>query len=175
MSDLPVPRGRRPVVALLISIALVATACGDGAETSTPTGNPELSLAPAEHTSTPEVLPNVTTLPSLAPPPDDSPAPPEVDVDYVFGADDLDSFAEAYQSMFGVELDRDAADQIGARVCTYLMRHADGDGVVDVQSAVIEADLNEPGYPRADWMAAFEVANAYYCGEFAVDFAGYGG
>jgi hypothetical protein len=97
--------------------------------------------------------------------------------EYDLGADDLAAFAAEYREVFPGSADFDEAqfDAVGSHLCTYLMRHADAAGVVDVESALIEADMNEPGYTRDDWLSALEVANTHYCGEFLVDFAGTGG
>lgn len=178
---------RRMSAAAAICIALLAaTACGsDGGGVSTvglsatpaitPIDIADVSLPPASTTAEPETIPTSVTVPSVDLPSGD-PSPFLPPSDYRLGADDLAAFGAAYDAVFGVSgLDDAGYDAVGSHLCTYLMRHADVNGVVDLESALIEADINEPGYTRGDWLAAFEIADAYYCGEFAVPFASTGG
>lgn len=166
------PSRRRPtIIGLVLLLSLLASACG-AATTSTAAPTPinvnEMSMNPAEETRTPEPVESLEELPSAAPPSGD-PEVEEVTVDYTLGADDAEAFAAAYRSTFeGADLDDQTVDTAGARLCTYLMRHADDDGAVAMEDAMLEADLNEPGYAREAWIAAFDVATAHYCGEFEV-------
>jgi hypothetical protein len=173
-------RANLPVVGLaLVVIAALAGACSTGPEVGSE-GSPgptpiddiaDVSLAPASEGATPEAVESTAALPSTAPPSGEPSAAPLPGVDYTFGADDAAAFADAYTAAFAsAELDEETIDLAGARLCTYLMRHADAAGVVALEDALIEADINEPGFARADWLTAFEVANAHYCGEFTVDF-----
>ena len=177
------PAHRRVLPALVFPVALLLAACGGGASTgdadSTPAPTPvdiaEISLAPAPESATPESVPSAAALPP-AEVPTGEPPPFQPPSDYVLGADDLDAFSAGYEELFpGTGLDATGFDAVGSHLCTYLMRHADADGVVDLEAALIEADMNEPGYTRGDWLSALAVANAYYCGEFTVDFQSYGG
>lgn len=109
-------------------------------------------------------------LPSVPLPVGTPSIPPPPEPDYVLGADDMAAFVDAYRAAYpDVELDDATIEAAGAQLCTYLMRQ------VDAEDALTEADHNEPGRAREDWMDAFELATAHYCGEFAVDFAAIGG
>lgn len=166
-----------PMTSLVMAVAAVLAVLALGCD-ATPTGTtvPTFptaagpSLPPARETvappsdEQPPVLP-----PSIPPPPSGPPPPPPLAIDYVQPASDLEGFVVAYRAAFGVpELDADVVAQAGARLCTYLQRHTDAAGVVDVDAAVTEADINEPGYPRAAWIGGFGVANDFYCDEFVI-------
>lgn len=171
MRDQPTPHHRALAAASFLLITVLA--CSPAAETQAPTvvALPDVSLAPADDTAAPDAMPILPELPSVPPPPSGVPVPPDPDVDYTFDADDLEAFLAAYQEAFPeAGVDRGMIASAGASLCTYLMRHADGDGVVSLDDAMVEADLNEPGYSREAWLLAFEIATASYCGQFTIDF-----
>jgi hypothetical protein len=162
---------------------MLLVACGDS-QPATPEASqsssgelpiPSISLIPAEETSTPEVVPSIESVPNVGLPegsPSDAPEPPS---EYVVGADDIDAFVAAYRDAFGTSLSDAELDLVGSHLCTYLIRHADQQGNVTLADALTEADINEPGFARSDWLISFEIANAYYCSEFTVDFSDLGG
>lgn len=163
---------RRHLAAIAIAcLALLVVACGSGTGSTTgptPVNVAEMSLPPADEAITPAPVATSETLPSEGPP-TGVPEPPEVSVDYTLGADDPAGFRQAYRSAFeGIDLDDAAVDAAGARLCSYLMRRADAAGTVALEDVLMEANLNEPGFSREAWVAAFEVATAHYCGEFEV-------
>lgn len=188
MTSVAKARLRRPLLFTALFVVLVAmlvTACAQGGPSTggsagtpapTPVNIADVSLGPASAGSaTPDAVPSAETLPSAEVPTGEPPefVPPS---EYALGADDLDAFSAAYEELFpGSGLDASGFDAVGTHLCTYLLRHADDDGVVDLEAALIEADMNEPGYTRGDWLAALGSANAHYCGEFRVDFSSAGG
>ena len=185
MTDAPVRHRVLRAAAVVVSVSMLVAACGGNnggsaggagpTSAPTPVDIAEVSLIPAAETATPEAIPSAAAIPSAEVPVGEPPAfePPN---EYVLGADDLAAFSAAYDELFpGTGFDESQFDAVGGHLCTYLMRHADADGAVDLEAALIEADVNEPGYTRGDWLAAFSAANAYYCGEFTVDIESYGG
>lgn len=169
-------RSRRPRQSPGVSfglLALVAAACGGGA-LATPEGSaivvPSVSFVPAQETSTPEPVEAPDELPPIAPPSNVPPPPSLPGPDYAGSPDDLAAFASAYREALQVP---DLADEeitaAGARLCSYLQRHAGADGVVDVERALTEAEINEPGYPREAWLVAFELASTFFCSELSFD------
>ena len=161
-----------PLIVVLAAVAVVAAACAGG--TSGPGGNPtvpgvdQLSLPPAQVTTEPVPVESPGAPPSVGTPEGTAPAPPEVTVDYTGPADDLAGFIAAYRETFGADIPDDEIGAAGARLCTYLQRHAGADGTVPIGTAIGEADLNEPGYPRDVWVAAYELVTTYYCTELIV-------
>lgn len=158
-------------------VALVVVACQAGSPaTPAPTAIvlPSLSLLPASETSTPEPAATPGEVPPIGPP-SNVPPPPEVAVEYAGPPDDLTAFVTAYRSAFQVpELSDQQIADAGARLCTYLQRHATPNGAVDVDRALAEAEIHEPGYPRDAWQRAFQLASADYCGEFSFATEGQG-
>ena len=164
---------RRLAMAVAPLLGLVALACNAAVS---PTAGPsvpsvvELSLPPAAQIAPPPSVGPPAELPPFAPPCGPPPPPPAVIVDYTNEARDLAGFVAAYRETFGVpNLDAAPIDEAGARLCTYLQRHADANGVVVTERAVTEADINEPGYPRDVWVQAYALASAFYCPEFTTD------
>jgi hypothetical protein len=174
---------------LLVSLAaMVFGACNAPARPSTtpseaPSAAPtvlrvdQLSLPPAADTPPPVPVADAGEIPldgppeGIPPPPADGvapPPPPEVIVEYDGEPLDLAGFIAEYRDEFG-PLDVSDADiaTAGARLCTYLQRHAAPDGSVDIERAMTEADINEPGYQRLSWLVAFRVAVTHYCGGFS--------
>ena len=171
-------RPSRPVlagIAALIAVSVIA--CDAGTRSSpgaTSIALPSVSLNPATETSTPEPAGTPGDAPPVGPP-SNVPSPPGLTVDYSGPPDDLPAFVAAYRSAFQVpELTEEQIAGAGARLCTYLQRHATANGSVDLARALIEAEINEPGYPREVWELAFELANASYCTEFSVPTEGQG-
>ena len=166
-------RSSHKAVSLVAAVALVA-ACSAGGTGAAPSGETPvdvslISLVPASAAPAPEVLASVGAQPSVAKPVGE-PSVAAVTVDYTLGADDLPAFAAAYRAAFaGVEIDDAAVDVAGARLCTYLMRQAGTGGSVALDDALAEAEVNEPGYAPEDWITAFGVATAHYCGEYTVE------
>jgi hypothetical protein len=167
-----------PALAL---VALVAVACGtatSSAPTSTAIAIPSLSLIPATETSTPEPAATLGEVPQIGPPsgpPSSVPPPPEGIAGYSDTADDLSTFVAAYRTAFQVpELSDQQIAEAGARLCSYLKGQADAAGIVDAGRALTDAEINEPGYPREVWQAAFELASTSYCSEFTFDVEGQG-
>lgn len=160
------------LIALMAIVAVVAAACTGGA--SGPGGDPtarpvdQLSLPPAQVTTAPAPVESPGAPPSVGTPEGTAPAPPEVTIDYTGPADDLPGFIAAYRETFGAELSDERIGAAGARLCSYLQRHAGPDGTVPIGTAIGEADLNEPGYPRDVWVAAYELVTTFYCTELAV-------
>lgn len=170
-------RARGPLVSAgFLLAALVVVGCGTGVSTSgpggpgaTPVDIADVSLNPASGDATPGAIATLAPAPSVAPP-SGEPSARTVTVEYTFGADDRGAFLQAFRAAFpGIALDDDAIDRAGARVCTYLMRHADAAGLVSLDAALAEAEINEPGYAPEYWLAALEVANADYCRRFTID------
>lgn len=177
-------RLRIPAVLVLTGLALIATACTIGSGSSRPTGSPpvlaedtpDVSLNPAKDSAEPAAVPSDLVAPSVALPSGDLGPPPSPPSDYQNEPDDLAGFSAAYRAAFaGVELSDQQVRAAGAALCTYLMRHADANGTVALEEALIDADLTQPGFARSDWLAALEVANEHYCGSFTVDFEGAAG
>ena len=172
------PKTRFTLVVMSCVLSLVMGACG-GSTTAEPTSAATvppiagMSLQPAAEAPTPQPIDIEDPLPSIAVPTGSPVAPtPGDDPGYNAGADDLTVFAATYRAAFpGLELNDEDLDAIGARLCTYLSRHADASGVVDAADVLTQADLSEPGYARSDWVIAFELAMEHYCGEFSGDFA----
>jgi hypothetical protein len=136
---------------------------------------PSVSLVPAVETSTPGPVETPGEVPLVGPPSGVPLPPPGVTPDYQQAADDLAAFVDAYRQAFQVpELPEEAIAAAGARVCTYLQRHADTSGRVDIAGALTEAEINQPGFPREVWLTAFEAAIANYCREFSFDSEGLG-
>ena len=173
------PRRGSALLATLVG-ALTFAACSSGPTASTPgtdgAGTPgptivgldQLSLRPAVETAEPDLEEAPLGTPPGGPPEGVAPPPPEVAVEYAGPADDLPGFVAAYREAFMVpELTDEAIGTAGARLCTYLGRHATPNGSVDLGRAVTEADINEPGYPREVWQEAFRIATAHYCDEFS--------
>lgn len=158
-----------------LAVALVVSACQAGSTSvPTPTTIPSVSLVPARETSTPEPVGIPVDLPPVPPPsgvaPPSSVPAPGAATDYVGDPDDLAAFVAAYRSAFDVpELTDQQIADAGARLGAYLQRQADATGAVDVRRALIEAEINEPGYPREVWILAFELASADYCDELSFD------
>jgi hypothetical protein len=163
----------RRAISLVAVIALIA-ACSVGGSVPTPSAQTPvdvtlISFVPASAAPAPAVPASLAAQASVAPPVGEPSVAP-VSVDYTLGADDLPAFAAAYRAAFaGVEIDDAAVDVAGARLCTYLMREAGPGGSVALSDALAEAEVNEPGYAPEDWIAAFEVATAHYCGEYTVE------
>ncbi len=59
-------------------------------------------------------------------------------------------------------------------MCTYLQHQADASGVVDAYRALTEAEIEQPGYPRGVWAAAFELAATHFCTDLSFDPEGQG-
>ncbi len=174
------------LVAALLAVA-VAVACDAGVRPSAtspegpsaaPTVLPvdQLSLPPAAETPAPAPVADPGELPlegppdGIPPPPVDgsAPPPPEVTVEYAGAPRDLAGFIAEYRDEFGpIDASDDVIATAGARLCTYLQRHATTDGSVDIERAMNEADINEPGYLRLTWLVAFRVAVTHYCGGFS--------
>ncbi|MEO5704553.1 MAG: hypothetical protein ABIZ52_05505 [Candidatus Limnocylindrales bacterium] len=163
---------RRPLS--LLAVALLAAACGGGGSGTTPSGQAPVdiklvSFIPSTAVPAPAVLASVAPEASVAPPIGE-PSVAEVTVDYSQAAADLGAFRAAYRAAFsGFEIDDDAIQRAGARLCTYLMRLAGADGSVALDAALAEAEVNEPGYAPEDWVTAFGVATAHYCREYTVE------
>lgn len=162
------------------AITLVISACAGGsarpADPSAETTSSQVappSLPPASEDATPVALPSTEALPSVEPPSGEPSAPAVGAAEYTLGADDLAAFIDAYAAahpdwtMSDTEM-----DLAGARLCTYLQRHADASGHVEAQQALVEADVNEPGYAWELWAVRFDIALGHYCGEFTADFTG---
>lgn len=170
------PRSTRRTVAtaaaVVVLIALGATAIivatRDGAPAVVDIG--DVSLTPAAEGATPDLIESVAPLPSAEPPTGEPTEASGISIDYTLGADDLAGFVDAYRTAFPSADGDEGTIAAGARLCTYLMRHAGPDGAVDLEDALAEANLHEPGFPRDDWIVAFQAASRYYCGEFVVDF-----
>lgn len=172
-------RLRIPIVLAFAGIALIAVACTTAPRP--PTGSPletvddlaDASLNPALVSAEPADVDDDLVAPSIALPSGDPGAPPAPPTDYQDEPDDFSGFADAYRAAFpGVVFSDQEVRAAGATLCTYLMRHANGNGTVTLEDALIEADLNQPGFPRSDWLTALEIANQHYCGSFSVDFEG---
>jgi len=172
------PKTRFTLVVTSCVLSLVMGACG-ASTTAEPTSSATvppiagMSLQPAAEAPTPQPVDSAEPLPSIVVPTGTPEASTAGNVpEYNAGADDLTAFAATYRVAFpGLEFGDEDLDAIGARLCTYLSRHADASGVVDAAAALTEADLSEPGYARNDWVIAFELAMEHYCGEFSGDFA----
>lgn len=158
----------------VVAAVALASACSVGGSGSVPSGQTPvdiklISFVPSTAVPAPVLLASVPAQPSVAPPVGEPSVAP-VTVGYTLGADDLPGFAEAYRAAFaGFEIDDGAVEVAGARLCTYLMRHAGAGGSVSLEDALAEAEVNEPGYAPEDWIAAFGVATAHYCGEYTVE------
>jgi hypothetical protein len=162
-------------------IAATLVACDTGSRSSpaaTSIAVPSVSLLPAVDLSTPEPAGTPGAVPQIGPPsgpPSSVPPPPEGIAGYSDTADDLSAFVAAYRTAFQVpELSDQQIAEAGARLCTYLRGQADATGIVDAGRALADAEINEPGYPRAVWQAAFELASTSYCSEFTFDVEGQG-
>jgi hypothetical protein len=182
LGDRRAPSWRWSAILVACVVALLTAACGaaDGSGEATPPATApllaEISLPPAEEEATPEAIASTEPLPSVRPPDEPPSIPPLPPPDYTRGADDMAAFVEAYRDAYSyVELDDATIEAAGARLCTYLMNHADAEGTVAPEDVLAEADLSEPGYAPEDWMQAFELATDHYCGEFSVNFAAIGG
>ena len=175
-------RSRRRVAASILSFALFTVGCNaassPGASSQASQAAifaPSVSLIPAAETSTPAPVETPGELPPVGPPSGVPLPPPGVTPDYQQAADDLAAFVAAYRQAFQVpELPEEAIAAAGARVCGYLQRHADASGLVTIANALTEAEINQPGFPREVWLAAFEAAKASYCREFTFDSEGQG-
>jgi hypothetical protein len=174
-------RLRIPIVLALAVIAILAVACTTASGSRPPTGSPletvddlaDASLIPARVSAEPAAVADDLVPPSIELPSGDPGQPPAPPSDYQDEPDDVTGFAEAYRAAFaGVELSDDQVRAAGATLCTYLMRHANGNGTVALEDALIEADLSQPGFARSDWLTALEIANDHYCGSFSVNFEG---
>lgn len=177
-------RGRRRgrgAWAMAVGVLAVA-ACGAGQTTPPGSAPPEsappvvgldqLSFRPVLATADaglPEAPPQTPPpAPPVGPPEGVPPPPPELTLDYAGPPDDLGGFVAAYRAAFGLtEGPDEAVESAGSRLCAYLQRQATPNGSVDLERAVTEADINEPGYPREVWQQAFEIATAHFCGEFS--------
>jgi hypothetical protein len=159
--------------AVLLTIVMAACAGPGGADLPTALPTPvvldQVSLPPAsDEVPPPSQIPDVGDIPSVPPPSGDAETP-AVEVGYDLGADDADAFAAAYRSAFGtLELTDEQVDTAGARLCTYLMRNADADGFVELDAAIAEADVNQPGFGPETWETAFGIATDHYCGEYSL-------
>lgn len=176
VGDVQARHNRPRVAAGLVVAASLFVGCGTGVPASQ-SGGPgptaveiaDVSLIPAAGDATPGVIATVPALPSAALP-SGEPSANTVTVEYTIGAADRAAFIDAWRAAFpGVEMDDGAIDSAGARLCTYLMRHADAAGSVALDDALAEAELNEPGYAQEYWLAAFEVANTDYCRDFTIN------
>ena len=174
-------RLRIPIVLALASIALITIACTTASGSRPPTGSPletvddlaDASLIPAKVSAEPAEVADDLVAPSIALPSGDPGAPPAPPTDYQEEPDDISGFADAYRAAYpGVVMSDDQVRAAGATLCTYLMRHANADDSVTLEDALIEADLNQPGFARSDWLTALEIANEHYCRSFSVDFEG---
>lgn len=126
-------------------------------------GQPPSEVVPPPATVNAPPLPSIpvpTGAPGAASPPPLRPA-------YGDRADDLEGFAQAYRSAL-LDAGLGNAAAAGRDLCTYLMRHADEEGVVSLGDAVTEADIHQPGYPRETWVRGFELATEHYCPEFTL-------
>lgn len=173
-------RLRIPAILAMTGLALLAAGCSTGSGSAPPAGSPPLtedvSLTPAKVSAEPAAVPSALVEPSIALPSGDPGAPPSPPSDYQNEPDDFAGFAAAYRAAFsGVQLTDEQVRAAGSALCTYLMRHADGGGTVDLEEALIEADISQPGFARSDWLTALEIANEHYCGSFSVDFEGAAG
>lgn len=179
-------RLRIPAVLAIAGIALIASGCTTSSGSRPPTGSlpptvedlADVSFNPPAVSADPAAPPDMGSgpvAPSIAPPSGDPGAPPSPPSDYQNEPDDFAGFAAAYRAAFpGVELTDQQVRAAGASLCTYLMRHADANGTVALEGALTEADLNQPGFARSDWLTALEIANEHYCGSFSVNFEGAG-
>lgn len=162
--------GGASLIGPLLLLVGCATQTGSPSATAEPTPVlvAEISLPPASEAPPPEEIPDPAGIPSV-PPPSGDPEAPEIEVEYDLSADDSDAFADAYRTAFeSLDLTDEEINIAGARLCTYLMRHADADGAVALEDAITEADLNQPGFARETWELAFEIATSHYCGEFSL-------
>lgn len=166
----------------IVGLALIGVGCTAGSGSSpTPSSAATvedlttIALTPAKTSAEPENLDRPPVAPSLPLPSGLPEPPPPPPTEYQDEPDGPEDFAAAYRAAFpGVEMDDQRVRAAGAALCTYLMRHANANGTVALEDALMEADLSEPGFARTDWLTAFEIANDHYCGSFSVDFDGVG-
>ncbi len=150
----------------LIAVTAVVSACATPAasENATPgarqTGSPPPAptVAPDEEAGLPSIPP--VPIPSGLPP---TPPPPD-ETGTLYAGDPYDAagYIAAFRAGYpDVEYQFDDAEvlDIGRNLCTYLMRHADGDKVVALGDAITEADVHLPGYPRSDWVFALDLSS----------------
>lgn len=146
---------------------------GEVAESPSPPIITEMSLPPATQAAAPEPVPSLQAMPSVVLPPTAPADSPSVAApDYDRPAADLVGFIAGYRAAYpGLTWSDAEIEGAGARLCTYLARNADLNGVVDPETVIADADLSEPGYARSDWAVAFDLALTYYCTEFSGNFA----
>jgi hypothetical protein len=173
----PARTSRSAAASIAAVVAMTVMACATTSSSSlAPTAImvPTMSLIPAVETSTPEPAGTPGELPPVGPP-SGVPPPPDVSTGYSGPADDLVAFVAAYRAAFQVtELSDQQIQEAGARLCAYLQGQADDNGVVDAERALADAEINEPGYPRDEWVLAFGIASTSYCGAFTFDLEGQG-
>lgn len=90
---------------------------------------------------------------------------------YTGNLNDPSGYVSAYRaaSIFETGLKDREILVIGRKLCTYLLRHANGDSGVSLQDSITEADQHEPGFLRSDWESALKLAARYLCPEFKLE------